>query len=179
MRVKGVVFAELVGFLDQKGGPVFAEKVLAKADLDHGGAYTRIGLYPWEEAVRVVAAASQESGADFDELCQAFGQFLFERFTILYAEIIDRYPDAESLLTHVGGHIHGEVRGMYPDAEPPNIATRKSAEGLIVEYESYRPFAHIAHGLISGAMAHFGDNRKIAWRNVNPEGSRASFLISG
>ena len=177
--MKGIVFAELVGFLDRTGGPLFAEQVLADADLPHGGAYSRIALYPWEEAVRVVEAASQASGLDFDVLCQRFGQFLFERFAVLYSDIIGRYPDADALLTHVGGHIHGEVRGMYPDAEPPKITTHTEDGKLVIEYESHRPFAHIAHGLIAGAIAHFGDRRTIEWLEKNARGSRAAFVLTG
>tara|TARA_B100000953_G_scaffold299188_1_gene298398 strand:- start:276 stop:809 length:534 start_codon:yes stop_codon:yes gene_type:complete len=177
--VKGIVFTELVRFLDLTGGPVFAEKVLAQAGLEHGGVYTRVGQYPWQEAVRVVEAASRESGADFATLCTDFGAYLFDRFTVLYAEIVGRYATAEALLSHVGDHIHEEVRVLYPDANPPEVKTVSNGDTLHVRYSSHRPFAHIAHGLVAGAMKHFGDGRKLEWITANEEGSSAEFALTG
>ncbi|WP_291179502.1 heme NO-binding domain-containing protein [Erythrobacter sp.] len=177
--VKGIVFSELVGFLDRAGGPAFAEKVLADADLPHGGAYSRIGQYPWQEAVRVVEVASRESGADFADLCQQFGAYLFDRFTVLYADIVGRYGDAEALLAHVGDHIHEEVKVLYPDAQPPKVTTYCEGNVLHVRYASHRPFAHIAHGLVSGAMRHFDDERKLEWVHATEDGSQAEFALAG
>ncbi len=177
--MKGIIFSELVGFLDRAGGPLFAEKVLADANLPHGGAYSKIGQYPWQEAVRVVEVASRESGADFADLCQQFGAYLFERFTVLYADIVGRYSDAETLLAHVGDHIHEEVKVLYPDARPPQVSTHREDGVLHVRYASHRPFAHIAHGLVSGAMRHFGDQRKLEWVNVGEDGSQAEFALAG
>ncbi len=176
--MKGIVFSELVGFLDLAGGPVFAEKVLADAGLEHGGAYTRVGQYPWQEAVRVVEAASRESGADFASLCNQFGSYLFERFTVLYGDIVGRYNSAEALLSHVGDHIHEEVKVLYPDAKPPEVRAYSEGETLRVEYASHRPFAHIAHGLVAGAMKHFGDERKLEWVHASEDGSSAGFALT-
>lgn len=177
--MKGIVFSELVGFLDLTGGPAFAEKVLADASLEHGGAYTRVGQYPWQEAVRVVQAASRESGADFADLCNQFGTYLFERFTVLYADIVGRYGTAEALLSHVGDHIHEEVKVLYPDARPPEVRAYTEGSTLRVEYSSHRPFAHIAHGLVAGAMKHFGDNRELEWINASEDGCTAEFALTG
>jgi len=48
-----------------------------------------------------------------------------------------------------------------------------------VEYASHRPFAHIAHGLVAGAMTHFGDHRALNWVGANDDGSRAEFALTG
>jgi hypothetical protein len=179
ITVKGIIFSELVGFLDRAGGPELAEKVLADAGLPHGGAYTRVGQYPWQEAVRVVEAASRETGAEFADLCHQFGAYLFERFTVLYGDIVGRYASAEELLSHVGDHIHEEVRILYPDAQPPQVTVHDEGDVLRVEYASHRPFAHIAHGLVAGAMTHFGDHRALNWVGANDDGSRAEFALTG
>lgn len=176
--MKGIVFSELVGFLDKAGGPVFAEKVLADSGLPHGGAYSRVGQYPWQEAVRVVEAASRETGADAAELCHQFGVYLFERFTVLYADIVGRYATAEALLAHVGDHIHEEVKVLYPDTSPPSVTARADGTSLHVEYASHRPFAHIAHGLVAGAMKHFGDERELRWIHASDDGSQAEFALT-
>ncbi|MDG6080296.1 guanylate cyclase [Erythrobacter litoralis] len=175
--MKGIVFAELTGFLDKTGGELFTENVLDKAGLEHGGAYSRVGNYPFAEAERIVGIASEMTGNPASELCRAFGIYLFERFTVLYQDILSAYTDAESLLRHVNDHIHREVRMMYIDARPPQIETHVEGDELIVTYASHRPFAHIAHGLIEGAMKHFGDDRQLVWRNCAEDGRAASFAL--
>ena len=162
--VKGIIFSELVGFLDL-------------ASLPNGGAYTRVGQYPWQEAVRVVEAASRETGTDFADLCHQFGAYLFERFIVLYPDIIGRYHDAGALLSHVEDHIHEEVKALYPDARPPSVKVHDDGDFLRVEYASHRPFAHIAHGLVAGAMTHFGDARKLEWLYAKNDGAHAEFAL--
>jgi len=175
--MKGIIYAELLGFLDEKGGPSFTEQVLAGAELPHGGAFSRVSLYPWEQAVQVVTSASRISGADANGLCEEFGRFLFGRFTVLYTEIVNRYPTAEGMLDHVENHIHEEVKVLYPDAVPPTVSSHKEGDGFVVEYKSHRPFAFIAFGLVQGCMEHFGDNRSINWVNPDPTGKTAHFRI--
>lgn len=175
--MKGIIYAELLGFLDETGGPSFTEQVLSEADLPHGGAFSRVSLYPWEQAVQVVSAAAKITGADANELCRQFGVFLFSRFTVLYREVVERYPTAEGMLAHVESHIHEEVKVLYPDAMPPKVSSYKDGEGFVVEYQSHRPFAFIAHGLVEGCMSHFGDPRSIEWVNPDPSGKTAHFRI--
>jgi hypothetical protein len=176
--MKGIIYAELLQFLDVKGGPAFTEQVIADADLPHGGAFSRISRYPWEQAVQVVTSASRITGVDANDLCSEFGQFLFDRFTVLYVEIVNRYPTAEGMLGHVESHIHEEVKVLYPDAVPPTVSSYKEGDGFVVEYESHRPFAFIAYGLVQGCMKHFGDSRGIEWINPDPSGKTAHFRIA-
>ena len=175
--MKGIIYAELLGFLDESGGPAFTEQVLASADLPHGGAFSRVSRYPWEQAVQVVTAASKITGADAADLCEGFGKFLFDRFTVLYTEIVERYPTAEGMLAHVEDHIHEEVKVLYPDAVPPTVTSWEDNDGFVVEYKSHRPFAHIAFGLVQGCMKHFGDPRTIEWVDRDPSGQTAFFRI--
>lgn len=175
--MKGIIYSELLGFLDEKGGPSFTEQVLEGAQLPHGGAFSRVSRYPWEQAVQVVTSASRLSGLDANDLCQEFGRFLFDRFTVLYTEIVNRYPTAEGMLDHVESHIHEEVKVLYPDAVPPTVRSWKEDDGFVVEYASHRPFAYIAHGLVEGCMKHFGDTRTIEWINPDPTGKTAYFRI--
>ncbi|QQN74459.1 heme NO-binding domain-containing protein [Croceicoccus sp. YJ47] len=177
--MRGVVYTELVGFLDKTGGQIFAEEVLSRANLPHGGAYSPTGYYPWEEAVRVVGVAAELGEIDMTVLCRAFGEYLFERFAILYAEIVGRYSSAEALLAHVNDHIHHEVRALHPRSAPPSVVSRSEGDTIVITYASHRPFAHIAHGLVSGVMKHFGDTRDLDWIGVSDDCTAASFAISG
>ena len=176
--MKGLIFSELIRFMEEKQNPLFVEQVIAAANLPNDAAFSRIGIYPTAHALILVDAASKLSGVPVAALCEEFGAYLFERFNILYPEIMSSYSTAESLLEHVRGHIHEDVKVLYPDAVPPEV-TAKTQDGVcVVEYRSHRPLAHIACGLIRGCLDHFGDERKIEWVNCSESGDAATFRIA-
>lgn len=174
--MKGVIFTELLNFVESKGGAVFLEDVIEHANLPNNGAFSTVGTYPSEYASALVKSASDLSSIPAQQLCLEYGEFLFHRFTILYPELLASYHNADGILSHVGTHIHQEVKLLDPEAQPPQVSTREEDGALIIEYQSHRPFAHIAHGLIIGALAHYKDGRKLlAIPSDDP--SRATFKV--
>jgi hypothetical protein len=175
--MKGIIFAELIGFLELHLGEAGADAVLVAADLPHGGAYTRVGTYPAEEALAIVGAASAHTGIDAATLLADYGSYLFTRFGALFPDIMAAYTDADSLLDHVGSHIHHEVTILYPDAQPPTVSTRHDGDSITVDYHSHRPLAHIAFGLIRQALVSYGDPRQLSW-SASADTTRAQFTIA-
>lgn len=175
--MKGLIFTELMDFMEQKAGAEFAEDVLDAADLPNGGAFTAIGTYPAGYALKMVAIASDKSGIPANDLSAEYGEWLFHRFVILYPDIITRYPSAEIMLDHVGSHIHEEVVVLYPDAKPPQITTQRDQGDLVVNYSSHRPMAHVAFGLVKGCLAHYRDSRVVEWL-TDTDPTSASFRIT-
>ncbi|MXP26056.1 guanylate cyclase [Altererythrobacter indicus] len=174
--MKGIIFTELLNFVESKGGPLFLEQVIAEAKLPNNGAFSTVATYPSQYANALVQAASQLSSIPAQQLCREYGEFLFHRFTVLYPELLAAYKNADQILSHVGTHIHQEVKLLDPEAKPPQVSTREEDGALIIEYQSHRPFAHIAHGLICGALAHYKDPRKLlAMTSDDP--SRATFKV--
>ncbi len=174
--MKGVIFTELIRFMETQSA-AFADEVVRDAALPNDGAYTSVGSYPSAEAMTMVQAASRLSGQSEEELCRQFGNFLFSRFLILYPHITSAYTTAEALLGHVGTHIHDEVCVLYPDSRPPQITVRQDGPRTIMTYQSHRPMAAIAFGLIQGCMAHYGDPRSISW-SASSRGRAATFIFS-
>lgn len=174
--MKGVIFTELIRFMEVQSA-AFADEVVRDAQLPNDGAYTSVGSYPTEQALALIHAASRLSGQSEEELCRRFGNFLFSRFLILFPHITSAYTTAEALLGHVGTHIHDEVCVLYPDSRPPQITTRQDGTRTIMTYQSHRPMAVIAFGLIQGCMAHYGDPRSISW-SASSRGRAATFILS-
>ena len=174
--MKGIIFTELVRFMEQVKSPEFVDEVITMAKLPNDGAFTSVGNYPAEYALSMVEQASEVSGIDGGELCQLFGKYLYNRFLVLYPDIMQAYTTAEDLLAHVGSHIHNEVRILYPDARPPLIDNKREDDAFVISYQSHRPMAAIACGLIQGCMEHFGDERELKW-DISDGGKRASFTI--
>lgn len=174
--MKGIIFTELVRFMEHVKSAKFVDDVITAAKLPNDGAFTSVGNYPSEYALSMVGEASKVSGIDAAELCRLFGHYLYNRFLILYPDIIGAYTNAENLLAHVGSHIHEEVRILYPDARPPHIESKNSGDGFELLYQSHRPMAAIACGLVQGCMEHFKDDRELTW-HFSDGGKRASFII--
>jgi hypothetical protein len=161
--MKGVIFTELVGYLENEHGLDFADAVITGSKLPNDGAFTSVGNYPSAQALTMVGVAAALSGIDGAVLCQDYGAWLFGRFGVLFPEIMAHYPTAESLLMHVGSHIHEEVRVLYPDARPPEIGAIAEGDTMTVTYRSHRPMAHIAFGLIRQCLVYYGDPRQVRW----------------
>lgn len=175
--MKGVIFTELVNFMESAGGVVFADEVLVEADLPNGGAFTSVGSYPTAHALKMVDIAAQKTGHSVPKLCEDYGRFLFDRFHVLFPDIMKLYATVDDLLDHVGPHIHEEVRVLYPGAQPPNVVTSREGDALIVTYESHRPLAHIAYGLIARSIDHYGDPRQLTWE-ASAFGTNAIFTLA-
>ena len=175
--MKGVIFTEMVRFLEQSLGEIGADAVLVEADLPHGGAFTSVGTYPSSQALAIVAVAARHSGRDVSELCEEYGRYLFDRFGDLFPAIIERYATAEELLAHVGSHIHEEVRILYPDARPPKIVTTNDGADMVITYDSHRPFAMIAVGLVRRSLERDAEARNVVVE-VAPCLTRATIRIT-
>lgn len=158
-----MIFTELVGFLEATGGDAFADAVITHAALPNDGAFTTVGNYPAGWAVALVEAAASLTGADGNRLCEDYGDYLFGRLQTHFPAVVAHYRSSDDMLRHVASHIHEEVRVLYPDARPPLVEATADGDALRVRYESHRPFAHIAFGLIRACLAHFGDPRVVSW----------------
>lgn len=175
--MKGVIFTELVGFLETHHGAAFADAVITQSELPNDGAFTSVGNYPSAQALAMVGVASRLSGVAGSVLCEDYGAWLFGRFGVLFPTIMASYPTAESLLMHVGSHIHEEVRVLYPDARPPEIGAVSDGATITVSYRSHRPMAHIAFGLIRQCLVSYGDTRAVRWLDAG-RADEATFYIS-
>jgi len=161
--VKGLVFTELVSFLERTHGVITADRIIVAARLPNDGAFTSVGNYPSAQALTIIGAAAELTGTPIEMLCQDYGSFLYGRLVALFPAIIAHYGTAEAMLGHVASHIHEEVMVLYPDARPPRIET-EVRDGLVhVHYESHRPLAHLAFGLIRQCLVDFGDPREVRW----------------
>jgi hypothetical protein len=154
--MKGVVFSELVEWIEQSHGVELIDEVLLDAELPHGGAYTSAASYDWREIEAIVGALAARLGVDAATVLRDYGRHLFATFAERFADLVGSAADPHELLLGIGAHIESEVAKLYDDPELPRFRVERAADGLIVDYESTRPFASLAHGLIEGCHRHFG-----------------------
>ncbi|WP_157956873.1 heme NO-binding domain-containing protein [Salinicola aestuarinus] len=161
--MKGVIFVELMNFMDEQFGGEFTERVVDEVALPNNAAFTSVGNYPSVQAADMVATAARLADADAADLCERFGLYLFQRFEVRFPHLLTRYQSARELLDHVQSHIHEEVKVIYPGATPPEVVTHEGPEGYVVIYRSHRAFAHIAYGLVQQCITFYGDNSTVHW----------------
>jgi len=59
--------------------------------------------------------------------------------------------------------LHTEVCVLYPDAKPLQVTAEVGSGTTMIHYQSHRPMAAIAHGLVEVCMAHYSDPRTLEW----------------
>ena len=161
--MKGVVFTEFLGYVEEVAGYAIVDEMIERADLPSGGAYTAVGKYDYQEMISLVSNLSQLLETPVPALLRAFGNHLFNRFYQSYPLFFDGKASAFEFLESVQNHIHVEVLKLYPDAELPQIdARRVEPDKLVITYSSCRPFGELCIGLIEGCGKHFGEEFAIS-----------------
>ena len=178
--MKGIVFTEFLEMVESKFSPELADSIIEDAELPSGGAYTTVGTYDHSEMIKLVSCLSKETGISPAELTQAFGLYMFERFYVLFPQYFNGIDSSFQFLERIEDYIHVEVRKLYPEAELPTFECDTSQPGrLCLTYQSSRPFAALAEGLIRGCIAHFREDADVKVKDLsNGMGTAARFIIT-
>ncbi|SFL83603.1 heme NO-binding domain-containing protein [Methylorubrum salsuginis] len=177
--MKGVVFTEFLDFVSMTLGSDMADDIIDEAAVPSGGAYTAVGTYAHTEMQALIAALSRLTKTPAAELLGQFGRHLCGRFAATYPEFFAAQPNLFEFLGSANGHIHAEVRKLYPDAELPVFRlSRRGADAIELDYESCRPLEALAEGMIRAAADHYRQPVAIATARVaEPGGSFVRFSI--
>lgn len=169
--MKGIVFCEFVEMLEQEFSADMADEIISGAALESGGAYTTVGTYDHHEMLALVTQLSEKTGTPVPDLVEAFGRYLFGRFVDLYPAFFEGVDGAFSFLDRIEEHVHVEVLKLYPDAELPTFDTSRTDDNtMVMVYQSTRPFADLAKGLIEGCIAHYGEPVDVQMEDLSDEG---------
>ena len=177
--MKGMIFTELIDFIERHSDIATAEQVIDEANLETSGAFTAVGNYPHQEVLQLVGSASSILKSPPRDLMRQFGRELFSRLYESHPDFFEANVDnAPLFLERVQQHIHDEVIKLYPDSNPPRVLVAKSDGVLQVTYESHRPFALVALGLIEGCYEYFGRPVEVQFDdNLDETSSNAQFSI--
>jgi hypothetical protein len=179
--MKGIVFSEFIEMVEEKFSPGMADEIITSctSKLESAGSYTSVGVYDHQELVELVTALSQRTGVAVGTLVSTFGKHLAGRFCEIYPAFFKGLEGTIDFLESVDNHIHVEVLKLYPDAELPRFKTVREGEKLIMEYQSSRPFAMLARGLIEGSAAHFGEILRVEEEDLSAgAGNHMRFTIT-
>ena len=178
-KMKGVIFTEFLGFIESQFGLPMVDHLITATNPESGGSYTSVGTYSANELVAMVVELGKKTGAPVPGLIKTFGSHLFNHFVEAHSETLGDVKSTEELLSQVENRIHVEVRKLFPDAELPTIGFVEVEPNVSeVIYESKRPFADLAEGLIAAAIEHFKDPIVLTREDFPPaDGTHAKFTM--
>jgi hypothetical protein len=176
--MRGVVFTELIEFVEEKLGFEIADKMIEQSKLAHGGVFTQGGNYPFEEMVQLLTALSNLTGESPETLLEIFGEHLFNVLVKIYGKDIKADNSSLDFIDSVEHYVHVEVKKLYPDAELPTFTTTSKEDNkLIIIYQSEKKLDAFALGLIKSCGNYFGDNLQITKKVISQAPYQVEFTI--
>jgi hypothetical protein len=177
--MKGVIFTEFLAFIEQEFDLLMVDHLVSATRPASGGAYTAVGTYEAGELMAMVFELSRKLGVPAADLVKAFGRHLFRYFVSSHAVTMGEVRTTEELLASVENRIHVEVRKLFPDAELPTIGFEQiDLQTSVVLYQSKRPLADLAEGLIAASIDHFKEPIAIKREDLPPRnGTHVKFTL--
>lgn len=166
----GLVFTELVEMVEDRFSPEMADHILEAAEAAGGGAYTKLGHYPYEQMQAMVTRLSELSGTPAPELVRAFGHHLLDRFAQGYPGHFQRHQRLFDFLAAIDSEIHVEVHRLYADATLPRFdVLSRDERSMALRYRSPRRMEMLALGLMERLAEHCGEPVSIRMEDA-PDG---------
>lgn len=179
--MKGSIFRAFESFVEAFWSENYADDALSQPLLATGGAYTSVGNYPHGELMLLIGKVGLRAGLSDKDILRRFGAFLFSDLAAQSHVDLSGYRTCFDLLDDIESMIHRDIRLLNRHAETPIITTRErnADQWIVLHYESARPFAHLAEGLIHGALAHFGlsERARLEVRSRASDNTSALFYI--
>ena len=177
--MKGIVFTEFMELVEEKFGLEVVNEIIESSDLKSKGVYTSIGTYPFYEMLQLVSSLSKQVSIPADDLIFAFGEHFFDYLELSYPRIFESYTTPVHFLSSVEGHIHVQVKKIYPDAELPNFRVKElSSTQFQMIYSSQRALYRFAEALIIKTFKYYGVDHDISFEKLNEKGTEVKFIIS-
>lgn len=177
--MKGMVFTEFLEFVAERHGADTVDDIIEASALPSGGAYTTVGTYDHAEMVSLCTALADRTGQPVGQLVRAFGDRLSDSFAGSHPAFFQRSGSLFDFLASIEGHIHVEVRKLYPDAELPSFAVEeRTPRRMVIVYRSPRHMAALSEGLIHGSARQYGVRVRVTAEPIEvTQGSAVRFVI--
>jgi len=176
--MRGVIFTEMIEFVEEALGFEVADKMIEKAKLDNGGAFSQGGNYPFTDMVKLLGALSEITGKQPNELLFIFGEHLFSVLVKLYGKDIKEVGSAINFINSVEDYVHVEVKKLYPDADLPKFTTQEIDDNhIVLIYQSEKRLESFAHGLITACGNYFEEPLDVNFETISQEPYQVRFSI--
>lgn len=176
--MKGIVFTEFLEMVEKEYGYEMVDSIIEENELPSGGSYTAVGTYSHSEMIDLLSSLSHKTTTEIDALLHAFGKYIFDTFLKAYPGFFKDITHGFDFLKSIDGHIHIEVKKLYPDASLPVFETEQVDDEMKMTYHSEKKMSSFALGLIEKTMSHYGHDATIQKELINADGSVVQFTIT-
>lgn len=153
----GIVMSQFRRFVVDRLGRDGWDQLTGAAGL--AGADYKVGeVYPDEELMGLVLAASRHTGIPLQSLLEEFGAFLAPTLLRVYEPLLDPRWRTLDVIENTEEAIHTVVRIRNPGAAPPALLARRISPAEVeIDYRSERKLCSVARGIARGMAAEFGE----------------------
>jgi hypothetical protein len=160
----GIIHVELKKFVEANHGGNAWKAVLNDAGLSNK-IYLANAIYPDQEAVAIVTAASKLTNTPAEQILENFGEFVVPSLMSTFKVLINPKWKTMEMLLNTETTIHKVVRLKNPGAEPPRLQfTQTGPNTLKFNYNSPRRMSAVAKGIMKGVAKHYGETVEIQER---------------
>jgi len=175
--MKGILLSEFIEYLETRFGEIETQQIIENADLPSNGSYSRVGMYGYQELIKLLSDAASSTGKDSEIILNEYTDHLFAVFQKDYSTFFQDAKNAIDMLKTIDDHIHIEVKKLYPDAELPEFSYKEANDKLYLYYVSPRPLATVANALINACLKHFGNQEQLLKAELASDHKSATFII--
>lgn len=175
--MKGIILSEFVEYLENQLGDVAAQEIIDKSGVASEGAYSRVGMYDYQELIQLLTQTVSHTNTEAAVLLEGFSGHLFEMFKRDYGVFFEGVETAGEMLAQIDNHIHVEVKKLYPDAELPKFECEQDGNIMTLHYSSPRPLAAVAQALVGACIKFFDKNETLLSTKIADDQKSASFEI--
>lgn len=177
--MKGVIFTEFMGMVEEKWGLELVNKLIKDAADPLNGVYVSAGNYDHMNLVRMVVALHKHSVIPLPTLLKTYGQFVFKRLINTYKHLNFPFDNCFDFLENIESVIHREVKKLDLNTHPPKFETiRLEENSLKMVYMSHRCMGPVAEGLILGCAEYFEEEIQLEVLSQSDAGDRVEFLLT-
>lgn len=153
--VKGIIFNITELAVTEALGAEVWEDLLDASGV--AGVYSALGDYPASELVAISQAAADHLGITLEETLVWVGENVVPTLADRYPQFFEHDNTIEFIQT-LDGLVHEEVRKLYEGADPPRFEVEPVGPNrVLITYSSRRCMAALAHGMIQGTAAQYGE----------------------
>jgi len=178
--MKGFVLDEFQRMVEQQYGLTTYDQLVRSCQLATDGAYTTVGEYDHHELIQLVEALARSTGRTISTTYREFGRSIFDSYFCRCPQMVSAFTSLKELLKNIEPAIHVEVRKLYPNANLPTFYFEEhSDDHWTVTYDSNRPFADFAEGILQAAVEHYEEPIELVREDLVEETSaRFNFYVS-
>lgn len=144
----GIIFQQLQQFVTKNYGVQQWLSLLDSIQLK-GKVYLPTQVYPDQEAISIVAKASEVTNISVTDILESFGEFIAPSLLRIYSASIRPEWSTIDLLEHVENTIHKAVRFADKSATPPQLACERLSRNVVmIDYSSNRKMIEVGIGII-------------------------------